>query len=161
MGYKEEFISIYREKIHREGSARLLEWLEKTDFFDAPASTKFHCACKGGLVQHSVNVYRVLMEKHFDPETDNEETFALCALLHDICKAQFYKESTRNVKNDETWQVGEGPLLSGGRQLSLWPWGKIGFSHRAFSAAEEPARPWLSAGTWGASMILSEAAALL
>lgn len=102
MEYKEQFISIYTEKIHREGAARLLDWLEKTDFFEAPASTKFHCACKGGLVQHSVNVYLTLMEKHFNPETDNEESFALCALLHDICKAQFYKEATRNVKNEET-----------------------------------------------------------
>ena len=42
------------------------------------------------------------MEKHFNPETDNEESFAICALLHDICKAQFYKASTRNVKNEET-----------------------------------------------------------
>ncbi len=102
MGYKEEFIQIYTEKIHRENSRALLEWLEKTDFFTAPASTKFHCACLGGLVQHSVNVYHTLMERHFDPASDNEESFALCALLHDICKAQFYKESFRNVKNEET-----------------------------------------------------------
>ena len=102
MGYKEEFIQIYKENIKREGSAELLEWLQKTDFFTAPASTKFHGACEQGLVMHSISVFKTLVEKHFDPETDNMESFAICALLHDLCKAEFYKVSTRNVKNDET-----------------------------------------------------------
>lgn len=102
MGYKEEFEEIYASKIKRNGAAELLAWLNSTDFFTAPASTKFHCACLGGLVQHSVSVYHVMMEKHFDPQTDSEESFAICALLHDVCKAQFYKKGTRNVKNEET-----------------------------------------------------------
>ena len=83
MGYKEDFISIYQEHISREGSKELLEWLQTTDFFTAPASTKFHCACTGGLVQHSVKVYQVMMEKHFEEGADNPESFAVCALLHD------------------------------------------------------------------------------
>ena len=102
MGYKEEFIQIYQENIKREGSAELLEWLQKTDFFTAPASTKFHGACEQGLVMHIISVFKTLVEKHFEPETDNMESFAICALLHDLCKAEFYKVSTRNVKNDET-----------------------------------------------------------
>ena len=100
--YKEKFMEYYRRCISREGSDKLLDWLQKTDFFTAPASTKFHCACEGGLVMHSVNVYEMLMEKHFNEDEDNPESFAICALLHDLCKAQFYKVSTRNVKNDET-----------------------------------------------------------
>ncbi|MBQ6153421.1 MAG: HD domain-containing protein [Ruminococcus sp.] len=104
MTAKDEFIKIYTENISRKGSAELLEWIQKTDFFTAPASTKFHCACESGLVMHSVSVYNTLMEKHFDEESDNPESFAICALLHDLCKAQFYKVSTRNVKNDETGQ---------------------------------------------------------
>ena len=104
MGYKEEFIEIYRSNVSREGSAPLLEWLQKTDFFTAPASSKFHCACLGGLVQHSVSVYHTMREKHFEEGKDSEESFAICALLHDVCKAQFYKESFRNVKNDATGQ---------------------------------------------------------
>ena len=112
MSYKEEFIAIFQENIHREGADRLLEWLEKTDFFIAPASTKYHCACEGGLVQHSVNVYRVLMEKHFDEEADSRESFALCGLLHDICKAQFYKLGSRNVKNTETGRWEPQPFYS-------------------------------------------------
>lgn len=100
--YQEEFEEIFRSKVTREGSAAFLEWLSKTDFFTAPASTKFHCACPCGLVQHSVSVYRTMMERYFDPETDSEESFAICGLLHDVCKAQFYKEGTRNVKNEQT-----------------------------------------------------------
>ena len=102
MDYKEKFLEIYEQNIKREGSRELLEWLKTTDFFTTPASTKFHCACEGGLVQHSVGVYNVMMNKHFDPEVDNRESYAICALLHDLCKAQFYKVSTRNVKNEKT-----------------------------------------------------------
>jgi len=102
MGYRQDFIEIFTQNIQREGAQELLSWIETTDFFTAPASTKFHCACEGGLVQHSVNVYHTLMERYFDPETDSRESFAICGLLHDLCKAQFYKTSTRNVKNEAT-----------------------------------------------------------
>ena len=112
MDYKQKFIEYYQANIHREGADRLLEWLQTTDFFIAPASTRYHCACPSGLVQHSVNVYEVMMEKHFDPETDSAESFALCALLHDVCKAQFYKISTRNVKNEKTGQWEKVPYYT-------------------------------------------------
>lgn len=112
MDYKQKFIEYYQANIHREGADRLLEWLQTTDFFTAPASTRYHCACPSGLVQHSVNVYEVMMEKHFDPACDNAESFALCALLHDVCKAQFYKVSTRNVKNEQTGQWEKVPYYT-------------------------------------------------
>ncbi|MCH5304303.1 MAG: hydrolase [Ruminococcus sp.] len=102
MNAKEEFIKIFTENITRDGSEKLLDWIQTTDFFTAPASTRYHCACENGLVMHSVSVYNTMMEKHFDEETDNHESFAICALLHDLCKAQFYKVSSRNVKNEET-----------------------------------------------------------
>lgn len=107
MGYKDEFIEIFQNSIKRQGAQELLDWMLKTDFFTAPASTKYHCACPEGLVRHSLSVYKVMMEKHFDEETDSAESFAVCALLHDLCKAQFYKISTRNVKNSETgkWET--------------------------------------------------------
>ena len=104
MNARDEFIKIYTENIFRDGSKELLEWLQTTDFFTAPASTRYHCACENGLVMHSVSVFNTLMEKHFDEETDSVESFAICALLHDLCKAQFYKVSTRNVKNEQTGQ---------------------------------------------------------
>ena len=112
MDYKQKFIEYYQANIHREGADRLLEWLQTTDFFTAPASTRYHCACPAGLVMHSINVYEVMMEKHFDPETDSAESFALCALLHDVCKAQFYKISTRNVKNEKTGQWEKVPYYT-------------------------------------------------
>ena len=109
---KEEFLKIFSEKVSIPGAEKLLAWITTTDFFTAPASTRFHCACYGGLVMHSVSVYHVLMEKHFNPETDNEESFAIAALLHDLCKAQYYKVSTRNVKNDETGAWEKKPYFS-------------------------------------------------
>jgi hypothetical protein len=112
MTAKDEFIKIYTDNISRKGSAELLEWIQKTDFFTAPASTKFHCACEHGLVMHSVSVFNTLVEKHFDEENDSLESFAICALLHDLCNAQFYKVSTRNVKNDETGQWEKVPYYS-------------------------------------------------
>lgn len=102
--YKARFTQILRDNVTREGRDELLEWLGSTDFYSAPASTKYHCACPSGLVMHSLSVYDTMMEKHFDPTEDSKESFALCALLHDLCKAQFYKIASRNVKNDKTGQ---------------------------------------------------------
>ena len=112
MNARDEFIKIYTENIFRDGSKELLEWLQTTDFFTAPASTRYHCACENGLVMHSVSVFNTLMEKHFDEETDSVESFAICALLHDLCKAQFYKVSTRNVKNEQTGQWEKVPYYA-------------------------------------------------
>ena len=112
MTAKEEFIEIYNQYINRKGADELLEWIERTDFFTAPASTRYHCSCEGGLVMHSVSVFNTMMEKHFDEETDSIESFAICALLHDLCKAQFYKVSTRNVKNEETGQWEKVPYYA-------------------------------------------------
>lgn len=108
INYQNEFCDIFQKYVKREGAEKFLAWLKNTDFFTAPASTKFHCACEHGLVMHSINVYKVLRRKYFE-ETDNEESFAICGLLHDVCKAQFYKTSTRNVKNEETGQWEKRP----------------------------------------------------
>ncbi len=102
MGYKEEFISLFEENVNRQGAKELLDWMLKTDFFTAPASTRYHCACPEGLVMHSLSVFNTMVEKHFEEGKDSLESFTICALLHDLCKAEFYKTSTRNVKNDET-----------------------------------------------------------
>ena len=71
MTNKEIFIETYNKNIHRPGAEKLLAWLEGTDFFTAPASTRFHAAYEGGLLDHSLNVYNVLISKHFNPETDD------------------------------------------------------------------------------------------
>lgn len=100
LDYRQIFIDQYKENITRRGADRLLEWLLSTDFFTAPASTRFHSAYEGGLVEHSLNVYRIMMKKHFVEGEDDRESAAICTLLHDICKAGFYEVSFRNRKND-------------------------------------------------------------
>ena len=87
MSNKEIFIETYNKNIHRPGAEKLLAWLEGTDFFTAPASTRFHAAYEGGLLDHSLNVYNVLISKHFNPETDDLESYTIVSLLHDLCKA--------------------------------------------------------------------------
>ena len=103
MDYKSEFLEIFNSKVHRQGKDKLIEWLCKTDFFVAPASTRFHGACESGLVMHSLNVYKLLSERCKDTDY-TEESVALVALCHDFCKINLYREGTRNVKNEETGQ---------------------------------------------------------
>jgi len=107
---KDKFIEIFKKNIVRDNADGLLEWLSKTDFFTAPASTRFHCNYEGGLLEHSLNVYEVLMERYFDPGSDNPESFAICGLLHDLCKVQYYKLSMRNVKNEATGEWERQPF---------------------------------------------------
>lgn len=108
---KERFLEIYKDYITRPGADKFLEWLEKSDFFSAPASTRFHLAEPGGLVKHSVHVYerlRELFSNEIARNTDgpviisgeDEEKIAICGLLHDICKANFYTVEMRNRKNE-------------------------------------------------------------
>ena len=105
MDYKSEFLEIFDKYVIRNGKERLLDWLCGTDFFVAPASTRFHGACECGLVMHSLNVYKLLKEKCTLGGYDyNDETIALVALCHDFCKINLYHEGSRNVKNDVTGQ---------------------------------------------------------
>ena len=105
MTNKDEFIEIYKEHIHREGADRLLEYLcsPSSDFFTAPASTRFHGSYAGGLVEHSVNVYDCLKDYMERPRvnelyglTASDETIAVVSLLHDLCKINCYHEGTRS-----------------------------------------------------------------
>lgn len=105
--YKSEFINIYNQNIHREGADKLLDWLKnKSDFFTAPASTRFHSAHEGGLCEHSVKTYfRFLqnLDAEYDGNWENilsSESVAIIALLHDICKTNYYKVDYRNVKSE-------------------------------------------------------------
>lgn len=112
---KEEFLSIYRENITRKGADKLLEYLlsEESDFFTAPASTRYHGAYAGGLLSHSLNVYHNLKaylarercsEVYHMPEY-SDESIAISALLHDICKMNFYTVDYRNAKNEQgVWE---------------------------------------------------------
>lgn len=88
----------------REGMDKLLAYLRTTDFYSAPASTRFHNSCEGGLLSHSLNVYEMLKQKMEQPlwarYNVSSGTIAIVSLLHDICKADFYDVEMRNKKDD-------------------------------------------------------------
>ncbi len=162
MGAKETFIEIYESKITRSGAGKLLDYLKSDacDFFTAPSSTRFHGSYEGGLVEHSVNVYQCLADYLTRPRTKevynmdySEETVALVALLHDLCKINFYKTDYRNAKNaqgqwekvpyytiDDTLPYGHGEksvyIISGFMRLSREEAFAIRY-HMGFSGIED------------------------
>ena len=110
---KAEFLKIWAERVYRASADAMLDWLERgTDFFTAPASTRHHGAYPGGLLEHSLNVYHrlraiVCVETYGTTTSDLlaedvEETVAVLALLHDVCKVNCYHTETRRRKNPET-----------------------------------------------------------
>ena len=106
---KDEFLQIYYDNIERDGAEALLDHLERSDFFTAPASSRSHSAYEGGLCQHSINVYKrfvKLLENEYGQNWENvisKESVAIIALLHDICKVNYYATELRNVKKDGQW----------------------------------------------------------
>lgn len=105
---KKRFIDIARNNIKRDGIDNLLAYLEKTDFYTAPASTKFHSHYEGGLCEHSLKVYDNLLTLASWKIADNNnlpkelvETVAIVALFHDISKINLYERLFRNVKNED------------------------------------------------------------
>ena len=134
MSAKEEFIELYQTHIHRDGAEGLLDYLEnKSDFFTAPASAKYHGAYPGGLCDHSVNVYHCLADYLARPRVQelygleySQETIAIVSLLHDVCKVGCYKAGSRNVKGpDGKWTAVptfffEDPLPYGHGEKSVY-----------------------------------------
>ena len=127
---KEEFESIARKYIKREGVEKLLTWLASTDFYFAPASTQYHLCVEGGLCQHALNVYHRMVQlcnMYYDKQPDDSnvyngintdvagafdmENIAVVALFHDICKANCYKKDFKNVKVNGKWE-----------QQECWKW---------------------------------------
>lgn len=102
---KERFIEIYTSHILRPGAEDLIEWLLETDFFTAPASSKFHGSYEGGLCEHSVNVWEELVRllKAYPEIKVSAETAAIVSLLHDLCKIGCYKQELRNTKVNGVW----------------------------------------------------------
>ena len=118
MTNREKFIEIFTTHIHRDGASDLLAYLTgaNSDFFTAPASTRYHLACEGGLVDHSIHVYECLKDYLDRNKVKDEfglsysdETIAIVSLLHDLCKVNVYKVSTRNVKDPVTGQWKQVP----------------------------------------------------
>ena len=95
----------------RRGLEDLVEYIRKSDFYTAPASTKYHSSFEGGLLHHSVEVYRCLDKKTSGSEHNvwkeymekgeiGNDSIILTALLHDICKVFYY---TTELKNQKTY----------------------------------------------------------
>ena len=115
MDAKERFIAVYRQYITRPGADKLLEYLNTSDFFVAPASARYHSSYAGGLCQHSLNVYdclkaymereRVQKDYGLTGEEYTDESIAIVGLLHDVCKIGCYRAGFRNVKDaNGVWQ---------------------------------------------------------
>ena len=110
MNVRDKFIEIFKSKIKREGADKLLDFIcsPSSDFFTAPASARYHSAYEGGLCEHSINVYECLRD-YLDRDVArtkynlnySDETIAIVALLHDLCKMNIYKVSYRNAKNEQ------------------------------------------------------------
>lgn len=106
---KNKFIQLLKTNVKREGIDSLIDWLSKTDFFVAPASTKFHSAFEGGLCEHCLKVFDrfvKLLEGEYKQEWQQKcslESATIIALLHDVCKADFYAIEMRNVKENGNW----------------------------------------------------------
>jgi len=113
MTSKERFIEVFKTNVKREGAKELLDYLlsPASDFFQAPASARFHCSYEGGLCEHSLNVYDCL-KSYLSAErakdfgfSYSEESIAIVSLLHDLCKVNVYKKGFRNVKDEKgVWQ---------------------------------------------------------
>ena len=112
---KAEIIALL-EGTGREGIDKLIAYLSKHDYFTAPASTQYHLSVNGGLAQHSLNVYYNMMELYYGAdwrslteyaqrgEEVEHDSIVITALLHDLCKVDFYKSSLRNVKENGAWK---------------------------------------------------------
>ncbi|OOM75125.1 hypothetical protein CLPUN_35620 [Clostridium puniceum] len=98
---KEKFLALLKG-VNRPGIDKLIDWLENwSDFFSAPASTVYHGNYEGGLCEHSLNVYNLFNEKNTRYDLGlSEDSIKIMALLHDICKANFYETYSKNVNID-------------------------------------------------------------
>ena len=93
---KELFLTTARETIHREGVTDLLNWLQKADFFTAPASTRYHGAYAGGLCEHSLDVWNYAQKlAPLSPVKLSPESLCIASLFHDVCKVNFYTVKIR------------------------------------------------------------------
>lgn len=85
---------------------RIVAWLDETDFFTAPASTRFHESYEGGLLYHTLNVYNQIVDlkKVGKFKKVDIASASLVSLVHDWCKINLYSVYKKNVKNQETGQ---------------------------------------------------------
>ncbi len=134
----------------RQGVDDLLIWLDtETDFFSAPASTQHHGAYVGGLLAHSVKVYKVTQNFLKNISDVPPGSIAIVALLHDLCKCNFYVRRVKNVKvpGEKRWEEEESfgiedtlPLGHGEKSVFL------AMNHIRLTEAEALAIRWHMGG---------------
>lgn len=102
---REDFLGVLTRSVSRRGIDTLVKMLIDSDFFTAPASTRFHGDHEGGLCEHSLHVWEELMRLlSVYPEVQTTgESAAIVSLLHDVCKIGCYKQELRNVKVGNEW----------------------------------------------------------
>jgi hypothetical protein len=130
MDLKSEFTRVTMENIHRNGLTDLLAWLENTDFYTAPASTRYHGAHEQGLLQHSLNVYvqlKKLVAWYDHDHVISNESIAIVSLFHDFCKIGYYKPELRWRKDENnqweqytTWKHDEDFAFGGHGSKSVY-----------------------------------------
>ena len=114
----------------REGMDKLVEYIEGTDFKLSPASTQYHHSYIGGLVLHTIEVYKnaVELNKAMKFKLTNEQII-VAAVLHDLCKANSYDTYKRNIKDDNgTWKQVDAFMNN-----DKWP---IGHAHKSVIIAQ-------------------------
>lgn len=103
--------NLYIEKLRntkRDNIDNLIEYINATDFFNAPASTKYHSNFEGGLCLHSLLVSDLLHEKKMRFQYDiPDSSIDIIALLHDLCKADVYRKTFKNVIVGEEIKYGK------------------------------------------------------
>lgn len=100
---------------NREGIENVIMQLRSMDFYKCPASTKYHGNYEGGLLDHSLLVCSVAIGIYESMskisakkmETISRDNIIISALLHDVCKANYYQKGTKNVKIDGSWKLVE------------------------------------------------------
>ncbi len=105
---KTKILELIDANITRKGIQKFSDYLINSDFFSAPASSRYHLSCPGGLALHSLNVYNRLIKEvcseydSIESSPYSLETLTIVALFHDVCKIDFYEIYFRNVKDDKT-----------------------------------------------------------
>lgn len=112
MNYQSEFESIARAHIKRYGIDDLLNYLAVSDFYESPASTKYHGAYAHGLVMHSINVFNAMVDfmtsiiyrdaDYLNRNPTTMESIAIVSLFHDLCKVDKYRLTQKNMKDPDT-----------------------------------------------------------
>jgi 23S rRNA maturation-related 3'-5' exoribonuclease YhaM len=97
--------------VRRQGIEEIIDYLEKSDYFTAPASTKYHGVFTGGLAQHSLNVTREFSKENAKWQNPlPQDSVILCGILHDVCKIGAYTETVNGYETVKDLPKGHGRL---------------------------------------------------